>query len=62
MQTDVGAWIWLVGVLAGCVALGVLLAYGTIMWRQARQDPANRASRDSATRELYREEEHRNSS
>jgi hypothetical protein len=60
MQWDVGSWVWFAGVGAGTVVLGLVLAYGSGMWRRAQHDRPGDKERDAATREVYRQEERRN--
>ncbi len=62
MHWDVAAWGWLIGVGGGILLLGLAIAYGSGMWRRARQTGVPDAGREAATREVYRQEQRRNRS
>jgi hypothetical protein len=57
MSTDEGGWLWLVIDVALVLVLAGALAYGLIMWRNRRRNPAiERASRE-ATHRMYHHED-----
>jgi len=49
----VGVWLMIVIDVAAVVILGLAIAYGSRMWREAPRDLATLKKSDEATRRLY---------
>jgi hypothetical protein len=63
MDFAVAPSLWFIIVTIGAAALGLALAYGTVMWRRRSRDPVVQQIREEATKDLYAQEaeEERNS-
>jgi flagellar basal body-associated protein FliL len=54
---EAGGWLWLVIDVVLVVVLAAALGYGIVMYRNRPKGPRVDRARDSATKELYRQEE-----
>jgi hypothetical protein len=57
MSTDEGGWLWLVIDVALVLVLAAALAYGLMVWRKKRRDPAIQRAAREATERMHHHEE-----
>ena len=54
MDSDAGGWLWLIIDVGLVAAFGIILAYGTVMYRRRDRSPEAERARDAATRRNFR--------
>lgn len=54
---DGSGWLWAILDILGFVVLMAALAYGIILWRHRRKDPAMKAAQNEVIHENYRRED-----